>query len=269
MSRVLTWRALLTLAALAALPAVPGLPRYYLLLAFDALLFGAIAMSLDLLMGYTGLVSFGHAAFYGLGAYATAILMERGVLSLWACLGFSVLVVLDGHDLEIGRSIKCDLSIDQESVSRKHARITWDGARYKIADLGSTNGSYVNDELAQERVLRDGDQLKIGRTIFKFIVGGNVESVYYEEIYRLMTVDGLTDLHNKRYFTEAMEKELSRAKRYERTFSLVLFDIDHFKKINDTYGHLAGDSVLRQLGALVKGRVRHTDRRSRTQGNCQ
>ena len=93
MSRVVTWRALLTLAALAALPAVPGLPRYYLLLACDALLFGAIAMSLDLLIGYTGLVSFGHAAFYGLGAYATAILMERGVLSLWACLGFSVLVV--------------------------------------------------------------------------------------------------------------------------------------------------------------------------------
>jgi branched-chain amino acid transport system permease protein len=88
-----TGRALLVFAALAALPAVPGVPTYYLLLAFDALLFGAIAMSLDLLMGYTGLVSFGHAAFYGLGAYATAILMERGVLSLWACLGFSVLVV--------------------------------------------------------------------------------------------------------------------------------------------------------------------------------
>jgi branched-chain amino acid transport system permease protein len=67
--------------------------RYYLLLAFDALLFGAIAMSLDLLMGYTGLVSFGHAAFYGLGAYATAVLLERGVLSLWLCLGFAAVVV--------------------------------------------------------------------------------------------------------------------------------------------------------------------------------
>src|SRR5262245_55828707 len=67
--------------------------RYHLLLAFDALLFGAIAMSLDLLMGYTGLVSFGHAAFYGLGAYATAVLLERGVLSLWLCLGFALLVV--------------------------------------------------------------------------------------------------------------------------------------------------------------------------------
>src|SRR5207249_2779857 len=80
-------------ALLAALPLVPGVSRYYLLLAFDALLFGAIAMSLDLLMGYTGLVSFGHAAFYGLGAYATAILMERGVQSVWACVGFALLVV--------------------------------------------------------------------------------------------------------------------------------------------------------------------------------
>jgi branched-chain amino acid transport system permease protein len=87
------WRAAVVFAALAALPLIPGVPRYYLLLGFDALLFGAIAMSLDLLMGYTGLVSFGHAAFYGLGAYATAVLLERGVLSLWLCLGLAVVVV--------------------------------------------------------------------------------------------------------------------------------------------------------------------------------
>src|SRR5213076_2880692 len=93
LSRVVTWRVLVAFVALAALPALPGIPTYYLLLAFDALLFGASAMSLDLLMGYTGLVSFGHAAFYGLGAYATAVLLERGVLSLWACLGFAVVVV--------------------------------------------------------------------------------------------------------------------------------------------------------------------------------
>jgi len=93
LSRVVTWRALVAFGALAALPALPFVSKYYLLLAFDALLFGAIAMSLDLLMGYTGLVSFGHAAFYGLGAYATAILLERGVLSVWACLGAALVVV--------------------------------------------------------------------------------------------------------------------------------------------------------------------------------
>jgi branched-chain amino acid transport system permease protein len=87
------WSALAVLAVLVLVPFVPGMSRYYLLLAFDALLFGGIAMSLDLLMGYTGLVSFGHAAFYGLGAYATAVLLERGYTSLWLCLAFAIVVV--------------------------------------------------------------------------------------------------------------------------------------------------------------------------------
>jgi branched-chain amino acid transport system permease protein len=93
LSSVLTWRLALVVAALAALPLLPGMSRYYLLLAFDALHFGVIAMSLDLLMGYAGMVSFGHAAFYGLGAYATAVLLERGVTSIWPCLAFAVMVV--------------------------------------------------------------------------------------------------------------------------------------------------------------------------------
>jgi branched-chain amino acid transport system permease protein len=93
LSRALGWRAILAFAALTAVPLLPFMSKFYLLLAFDALLFGAVAMSLDLLMGYTGLVSFGHAAFFGLGAYATAALLERGVTSLWACLGLAVVVV--------------------------------------------------------------------------------------------------------------------------------------------------------------------------------
>jgi ABC-type branched-subunit amino acid transport system permease subunit len=93
LSRLGGWRALIVLAALVALPLTPWMTKYWMLLAFDALIFGAIAMSLDLLMGYTGLVSFGHAAFYGLGAYATAVLLQRGVLSVWLCLGFAILVV--------------------------------------------------------------------------------------------------------------------------------------------------------------------------------
>ena len=93
MNRALSWRALIVWALLALLPALPFMSKFYLLLAFDALLFGAIAMSLDLLMGYTGLVSFGHAAFFGLGAYASAVLLERGVLSVWTCLAFAILVV--------------------------------------------------------------------------------------------------------------------------------------------------------------------------------
>lgn len=187
------------------------------------------------------------------------------------------LVIIYGDDLGrrvplgadpcvLGRSSKCDVQLDQESVSRNHARIQRTRNNYVVRDLGSTNGTYVNDELVDEVVLRDGDQLKVGRTIFKFIVSGNMEAQYHEEIYRLMTVDGLTEMHNKRYFNEAIEREASRSVRYSRAFSLVLFDIDHFKDINDTYGHLAGDSVLRQLGALVRNRVRRDDIPARTGG---
>jgi branched-chain amino acid transport system permease protein len=93
LSKILSWRGWLAFAALAALPLAPWMSKYYLLLAFDALLFGAVALSLDLLMGYAGLVSFGHAAFFGLGAYSTAVLLERGVLSLWLCLGLAAVVV--------------------------------------------------------------------------------------------------------------------------------------------------------------------------------
>jgi diguanylate cyclase (GGDEF)-like protein len=180
------------------------------------------------------------------------------------------LVVIYGDDLGrrvplgnepciVGRSSKCDVQVDQESVSRNHCRVSFNGKTYTIRDLGSTNGTYVNDELIDEVNLRDGDQIKVGRTIMKFITGGNIEASYHEEIYRLMTVDGLTEVHNKRFFHEMLEREASRSQRYERTFCIVLFDIDHFKKINDTYGHLAGDAVLRQLGVIVRGRVRRDD----------
>jgi len=91
--RVFSRWAVIVWLLLTLLPAVPFMSKFYLLLAFDALLFGTIAMSLDLLMGYTGLVSFGHAAFFGLGAYASAVLLERGIVSLWACLLFAILVV--------------------------------------------------------------------------------------------------------------------------------------------------------------------------------
>jgi len=180
------------------------------------------------------------------------------------------LVVIYGHDLgrkhslespslTLGRSNKCDIQIDQESVSRAHSKITNAGRSVRIRDLGSTNGTYVNDELVEERTLVDGDFIKIGRTIFKFLSGGNIERAYHEEIYRLTTVDGLTQIFNKRYFAEALDREIARASRYRRELSLVMFDLDHFKEVNDTHGHLAGDSVLKTLAHTIKTRIRTED----------
>jgi diguanylate cyclase (GGDEF)-like protein len=191
--------------------------------------------------------------------------------------GGACIVVIYGPDLgkrielgtavfQIGRSAKNDLFIDQESVSRHHARITFDGRSHWLQDLRSTNGTHLNDELIKERALHDGDQLRIGQTILKYMTGENVELAYHEEIYRLMTVDGLTQIYNRRYFDEVLERELNRSKRYARTLSLVVFDIDHFKQINDTHGHLAGDAVLRQLAGLVRGKLRREDVFARTGG---
>jgi diguanylate cyclase (GGDEF)-like protein len=166
---------------------------------------------------------------------------------------------LEGQNILIGRSSKADVQIDQESVSRNHAKIINAGKSIILRDLGSTNGTYVNDQLIDEYVLSDGDFIKIGRTIFKFLSGGNIENAYHEEIYRLTTVDGLTQIYNRRYFLEQLDREVSRAKRYRRELSLIMFDIDRFKNINDTYGHLAGDYVLTQLATVLKGKIRRED----------
>ncbi len=168
-------------------------------------------------------------------------------------------VELGAQQLIIGRSQTTDLQLDMDNVSRSHASVLPTSNGYVLRDLGSTNGTYVNDELVQEHALADGDQIRVGRAMLKFITGGNVEAQYHEEIYRLMTLDGLTQVHNRRYFNEAMERELARSKRYKHPFTLVLFDIDNFKKINDTHGHLAGDEVLRRLAQLVKKKVRTND----------
>jgi diguanylate cyclase (GGDEF)-like protein len=175
-------------------------------------------------------------------------------------------VELANGRVAIGRSSSSELQLDQESVSRNHCEITARGGAYELRDLGSTNGTYVNDAPIDAVFLRDGDQIKVGRTILKFILGSNVEGQYHELIYKLMTTDGLTQVHNKRFFEEALEREVSRASRYKRPFALILFDIDHFKQVNDTHGHLAGDAVLRQLGSLVRARVRRDDIVARTGG---
>ena len=173
---------------------------------------------------------------------------------------------VDRPSIVLGRSSKADIQLDQESVSRNHCKLINTGKSIMLRDLGSTNGTYVNDELVDEYVLRDGDLIKIGRCIFKFLSGNNIENAYHEEIYRLTTIDGLTQVYNKRYFIETLEREIGRAHRYRRELSLIMFDIDHFKKINDTYGHLAGDHVLKQLASVIKARIRREDIMSRYGG---
>jgi two-component system cell cycle response regulator len=159
----------------------------------------------------------------------------------------------------VGRLSDADVSLDVDSVSRSHAQISFDGKGWYVEDLGSTNGSFVNDERVSRKVLRDGDLLRFGVAILKFLTGSNIETSYHEEIYRMTIQDGLTGVHNKRYFLEFLDREIARAQRYQQPLSLVMFDIDHFKKINDQHGHLAGDSVLREMGRRLRARMRKED----------
>lgn len=166
---------------------------------------------------------------------------------------------LNRPQITIGRSSKSDVQVDQEAVSRNHCKIINTGNSVMLRDMNSTNGTYVNDVMIEEHVLRDGDYIKIGRSIFKFLTGNNIESAYHEEIYRLTTVDGLTQVYNRRYFVETLEREIGRALRYRRDLSLIMFDIDRFKSVNDNFGHLAGDHVLKHLASVVRGRIRRED----------
>lgn len=164
-----------------------------------------------------------------------------------------------GTELSIGRSDSNDICVPQESVSREHAVVSSGPDGIMLSDNGSTNGTFVNEARIGTIQLRDGDFVKIGRSIFKFLSGDNIESSYHEEIFRLSTTDGLTQIFNRRYFEENLERELTRARRYGRPLALVLFDIDHFKRTNDQFGHRAGDFVLRQVAKLVSKRARSVD----------
>ena len=166
---------------------------------------------------------------------------------------------LAGGPVKLGRGSENTIVLDNDSVSRRHARVESRDGNHVLVDMNSTNGTYVNDELVHHHTLRRGDQIKIGDTILKFLSGSDLESQYHETIYRMTIVDGLTGVHNKRYLIEQLERELSRATRHSRPLSLVMLDIDHFKDVNDSFGHLAGDQVLKEVAQLAKSRLRPDD----------
>lgn len=165
---------------------------------------------------------------------------------------------LDPGVFTIGRGEANHVVLEYDNVSRYHAElVVHDDQRVMLVDKGSTNGTFLNDRVIRREVaLNSGDHIKVGGNIFKFLAGDDVEGLYFEEIYRMTIIDGLTEVHNKRYLLEFMEREMARCRRYTRPLSLIMFDIDHFKSINDTYGHTAGDYVLKLVAKLCNERVR-------------
>jgi two-component system cell cycle response regulator len=122
-----------------------------------------------------------------------------------------------------------------------------EGDGHVVRDEGSTNGTFVNDQrLSEPHALTDGDQIRIGRTVIKY-TRSPLEVGYLERVMELATHDALTGAFNKRRFDEAFPAEVSRSLQTKTPLSLILFDIDFFKRINDGHGHPAGDAILRDV----------------------
>jgi len=149
--------------------------------------------------------------------------------------------------VKIGRSDQNELCINSDLVSRHHSTVLRNGEVHVVRDEGSTNGTFVNDQrLTAPHELADGDQIRIGRTVIKY-TRSPLEVGYLERVMELATHDALTGAFNKRRFDEAFPAEVQRSVQTQTPLSLIVFDIDHFKKINDGYGHPAGDAVLRDV----------------------
>jgi diguanylate cyclase (GGDEF)-like protein len=163
--------------------------------------------------------------------------------------------------MTIGRAASCEIRLEDDGLSRHHARIRCEDGTATIEDLQSRNGTFVNGERIQSAVtIGNGDKIQCGRgTIMRFSFADDLDESFHENMMSSALRDGLTKLFNKRYLMERLDSELKFAQRHETSLSLLMFDIDHFKKVNDTHGHLAGDAVLEKLSAVLAKAVRNED----------
>lgn len=166
----------------------------------------------------------------------------------------------------VGRAPEARLHIPHPSVSRRHCEVWREGDSYRLRDLGATNQTRVNDQPCTEALLADGDHITVGEILLKFISHASLEARYHEEVYQLATHDPLTDLYNRRHFAEQVDIEIARALRHGRPLSLCIIDVDLFKPVNDRYGHIAGDGVLKQMASILRTQVRREDMAARIGG---
>ena len=188
----------------------------------------------------------------------------------------AVLTVIQGREIgrdyrlrrgehTIGRDSNCDIPISEETASRRHASIRLKYAKdgrpseYRLIDTGSTNKTYVNNREVQSVLLEDGDKIRIGSTILKFELLDAEDIKYHKKIQKKIKYDALTGLLTKESLYLALRHELQRCRQFGVPLSVLMMDLDHFKKVNDTHGHQAGSHVLKEIGALISKNLRGTD----------
>jgi diguanylate cyclase (GGDEF)-like protein len=198
------------------------------------------------------------ADLLGEARQANAYLIQ---ISAKSAAGIGRMLKLEKAEVVMGRSTEAQLQVEDDGISRKHAKvILGPNGHFQLVDLGSTNGTFLNGIKINVATLQDGDKIQIGQnTVFKFSMQDKLEEQYQKSIYESATRDGLTRIFNKKYFLDTLRKEFAYCLRHRVPLSMIMFDVDHFKKINDTYGHPAGDYCLTRIAQRVTETVRTED----------
>ena len=159
----------------------------------------------------------------------------------------------------IGRSPQADISIDDDWASRVHCALHWDGEIFEIEDRDSTNGTYVNTLKITKTDVPPGVPIQVGHSLMKIEFKDEAELQQERNLKRSAFIDGLTGIFNRQYFMKRAEEELSYARRHLGQVGIIMMDIDHFKLVNDTYGHQMGDFVLNRFASIISSSKRPED----------
>ncbi len=178
----------------------------------------------------------------------------------------AVPIPLERDEVILGRALEADVRVNDARASRLHARITTERnpltneTECRVADLGSTNGTYLNGRLVTDAlVLRDGDKLTVGEHILRFEMLDEIDREFHRQIHRLLVHDELTGLLTSKSFFSELRREAARAEFETRPFCVLMMDLDHFKLVNDTYGHMVGSLTLEHVGGCITHALRAGD----------
>ncbi|MGH9946385.1 MAG: GGDEF domain-containing protein [Pyrinomonadaceae bacterium] len=184
----------------------------------------------------------------------------------------AVPIPLEREEVILGRALGADVRINDHRASRRHAKVakvlnqTTSAVDYILTDFGSRNGTYLNGERVSEVTLQNGDKITIGEHILRFDLLDEIDRAYQQQIHRLISHDDLTGLLSSRSFFSELRREAARAKSENMPFCVLMMDLDHFKNVNDTYGHLTGSKTIEEVGEIIMNRVRAGDAAARFGG---
>lgn len=184
----------------------------------------------------------------------------------------AVSIPLERDEVILGRALEADVRVNDSRASRLHACIKTERdpvngeLRFTITDLGSTNGTLINGQLLTEATLNEGDKIAIGDHLFRFDMLDDIDREFQQQIHRLLAHDELTGLLTSKSFFSELRREAARAEAESLPFCVLMMDLDHFKTVNDTYGHLVGSQTLGEIGAVIKKALRAGDVASRFGG---